>query len=69
MGAAVTISGTNFGSPQGSSTVKFNGTRVTSVTSWATGTVKVKVPTGATTGDVVVTVSGVASNGVKFTVN
>ncbi len=69
VGAAVTISGTNFGSSQGTSTVTFNGTKVTSVTSWATGTVKVKVPTGATTGNVVVTVNGVASNGVKFTVN
>lgn len=69
VGTAVTISGTNFGSSQGSSTVTFNGTRMTSFTSWSAGTIKVKVPTGATTGNVVVTVSGVASNGVKFTVN
>jgi len=69
VGAAVTISGTNFGSTQGSSTLTFNGTKATSFTSWSASTIKVKVPSGATTGNVVVTVNGAASNGVKFTVN
>ena len=66
---AVTITGTNFGSTQGSSTVKFNGTTATP-TSWgSTGTsIGVPVPSGATTGNVVVTVAGAASNGVSFTV-
>lgn len=67
VGAAVTISGTTFGSSQGSSTVKFNGTSAT-VTSWGASAIAVKVPTGATSGNVVVTVSSQASNGIAFTV-
>ena len=55
------------GSTQGSSTVKFNGTAGTP-TSWNATSIVVPVPSGATTGDVVVTVSGTASNGVAFTV-
>src|ERR1700731_4299981 len=33
VGASVTITGTNFGSPQGTSTVKFNTTTATTITS------------------------------------
>ena len=66
-GTSVTISGSNFGSSQGSSTVSFNGT-VATPTSWGSSTLRVPVPASATTGNVVVTVGGVASNGVKFTV-
>ena len=67
VGTPVTITGTNFGSTQGSSTVTFNGTAAT-VTSWSASSLVTSVPTGATTGNVVVTVGGVASNGVNFTV-
>jgi RHS repeat-associated protein len=67
LGATVTIAGTNFGSPQGTSTIKFNGTAATA-TNWSTTSITVTVPSGATTGNVVVTVSGVASNGKSFTV-
>ena len=67
VGASVTITGTNFGSTQGSSTLKFNTTTATA-TSWAATSIVATVPSGATTGNVVVTVSGVASNGVSFTV-
>jgi len=67
LGASVTITGTNFGTSQGASSVTFNGTSTTP-TSWSTTSITVPVPTGATTGNVVVTVSGVASNGVSFTV-
>ncbi len=67
VGASVTITGTNFGSPQGTSTVKFNGTTATATT-WTTTSIVTTVPTGATTGNVVVTVSGKASNGKSFTV-
>jgi YD repeat-containing protein len=66
-GIPTTITGTNFGSSQGSSTVTFNGTAAT-VTSWSATSIAVTVPTGATTGNVVVTVSGNASNGTTFTV-
>src|SRR5712691_3373275 len=67
VGASVTITGTTFGSTQGTSTVKFNGTTA-SVTTWGSSSIAVTVPSGATTGNVVVTVSNQASNGVNFTV-
>jgi hypothetical protein len=70
VGTSVTITGTNFGATQGSSTVKFNGTSATptSAANWGATSIVVPVPTGATTGNVVVTVGGLASNGVLFTV-
>src|SRR5689334_10931385 len=67
VGTSVTITGTKFGTSQGTSTVTFNGTTATP-TSWSATNIVVAVPSGATTGNVVVTVSGVASNGVAFTV-
>jgi hypothetical protein len=68
VGATVTITGTNFGSTRGTSTVKFNGKLVATYTSWSATSIKVVVPSGATTGNVVVLVNGVASNGQTFTV-
>ena len=68
VGTSVTISGANFGATQGTSTVKFNGTTATP-TSWSASSIVVPVPTGATTGNVVVTIGGQASNGVAFTVS
>ncbi len=68
VGAAVTITGTNFGATQGASTVTFNG-RPATATSWSATSIAVLVPTGATTGNVMITVAGVASNGVSFTVS
>ena len=62
VGTSVTIAGTNFGATQGTSTVTFNGTAGTP-TSWSATSIVVPVPSGATTGNVVVTVGGVASNG------
>jgi RHS repeat-associated protein len=67
VGTSVTVTGTNFGSTQGTSTVKFNGTSAT-VTSWSSGSIQVTVPSAATTGNVVVNVGGTNSNGVAFTV-
>jgi len=67
VGATVTIAGTSFGPGQGTSTVTFNGT-VAIPTSWGASSITVPVPSAATTGNVVVTVGGVASNGVQFTV-
>ena len=67
VGAPVTITGTNFGATQNGSTVKFNGTAATP-TSWSATSIVVPVPSGATTGNVVVTVGGQASNGIAFTV-
>src|SRR5207248_8846075 len=67
VGISVTIAGSNFGASQGTSTITFNGTSATP-TSWSNTSIVVPVPTGATTGNVVVTVNGLASNGVAFTV-
>ena len=64
--SSVTIEGSNFGSQTG--TVTFNGTSA-STTSWASGEIQTKVPSGATTGPVVVRTSGGQSSaGVTFTV-
>jgi regulation of enolase protein 1 (concanavalin A-like superfamily) len=67
IGTAVTITGSNFGATRGTSTVRFNGTTATP-TSWSTSSIVVPVPTGATTGPVVVTVNNVASNAVTFSI-
>ena len=67
VGASVTITGTNFGTTQGTSTVTFSGTPATP-TSWSATSIVTPVPSGATTGNVAVAVSGVASNGMAFTV-
>lgn len=67
VGTSVTIAGTNFGTSQGSSTVTLNGASLI-VTSWSASSIGVDIPAGATTSSVVVTVGGVASNGVSFTV-
>src|SRR6185503_8262224 len=67
VGTSVTITGTNFNATQGTSTVTFNGTAATP-TSWSATSISAPVPSGATTGPVVVTVSSQASNGATFTV-
>jgi len=66
VGDEVTISGTGFGTSQGSSTVKFNGVEA-DIVSWGNLQIVAEVPE-TTTGNVVVTVGGNASNGVSFTV-
>jgi hypothetical protein len=68
VGASVTITGANFGSTQGSGSVTFNGTTATMIGNWGATSIVATVPTGATTGNVVVTANGLASNGVSFTV-
>ncbi len=67
VGTGVTVTGSNFGTTQGTSAVTFNGTTA-AVTNWTGTSIAATVPTGATTGNVVVTVGGVASNGMVFTV-
>ena len=67
VGTTVTISGNNFGATQGSSTVTFNGTSATTISSWTATSISAQVPSGATSGNVIVTV-GVPSSGVNFTV-
>jgi hypothetical protein len=67
-GDTVTIAGRNFGDIQGNSMVAFNGTDATP-SKWSATSIEATVPAGATTGPVTVTVNGVVSNGVTFTVN
>ena len=64
----MTITGSNFGSTQGTSTTQFNGIATTPAT-WSATSILATVPGGATSGNVVVTVGGVASNGMNFAVN
>jgi hypothetical protein len=67
----VAINGVGFGATQETSTVTFKGIPVSNISifSWSDTSIVVQVPLGATTGNFVVTVNGIASNGVKFTVN
>jgi IPT/TIG domain len=67
IGISVTIAGTNFGATQGTSVVTFNGIAA-SVTSWSSSSIVAIVPLMTTTGPVIVTVGGVASNSETFTV-
>ncbi len=67
VGTIVTLRGSGFGATQGSSTISFNGTTATP-SAWNATSIRVPAPTGATTGNVVVTVAGAGSNGVLFTV-
>jgi len=67
IGTPVTISGTSFGSTQGTSTITFNGTAATP-NSWSATSILVGVPAGSTTGPVIVTVAGQSSNAVTFTI-
>ena len=65
-GTSVTITGSNFGVSQWQSTVTFNGVAA-AVTSWNANSIVATVPAAASTGNVVATVGGVASNGLSFT--
>ncbi len=65
--ATIKLTGTNFGATQGASTVTFNGVPG-SVTAWSNTSITVSVTYHATTGNLVVTVSGQSSNGIPFTV-
>lgn len=64
-GSTVTIFGTTFGSTQGSSTVTFNGLAA-AVSNWSNGVIVALVPPNVTAGPVVVTVNGMSSNGLGF---
>jgi len=68
LGGVITIAGSNFGIGQQLSTVSFNGT-VGYPTSWSDSTIVVPVPTGATTGPVIVNAAGFQSNAWTFEIN
>jgi hypothetical protein len=67
VGSSVTIKGSNFGTVQGTGLVAFNGSYAT-VSSWTGTNIVASVPPGTTTGPVTVTVNGIGSNGVQFTI-
>ncbi len=66
-GTYVEVWGSNFGASQGSSTVTINGTSVGTANNWADGVLGVVLPAGLSSGNLVVNVGGVASNGIPFT--
>jgi endoglucanase len=69
VGTSVTVTGSNFGTMQGTSTVRFGNTNAT-VTSWSAQSITATVPNiSAGAVSVVVTVGGVASNAATFTVS
>lgn len=67
VGDTITLTGSGFGAVQGSGTVTFNGVSAV-ITSWSSLSITVTVPS-TTTGNVVVSQSGLTSVGVSFTVN
>ncbi|MHB8894341.1 MAG: DUF5719 family protein [Candidatus Geothermincolia bacterium] len=64
----VTIAGVNFKATQGTSKVEFNGVNAGAAVSWSDTSIKVQVPYGAQTGNVLVTTSEGPSNTFPFTV-
>lgn len=69
-GGSVTINGSNFGTTQGSSTVRFGAIAVTGIASWSASQIAVTAPTNLPAGAyaVVVTVNGVSSNAATINV-
>jgi uncharacterized protein (TIGR03437 family) len=70
VGDTVTIQGTNFGTSQGSSTVQFNSVTATEILAWQDTVIIVKIPAGAGSGaiSVTVTVGSIESNTAAFTI-
>ena len=67
VGVVVALTGSNFGTSQGSSTISLNGTNAIA-TSWSSTNITVLVPTGATSGTFSVTVNGQTGQSTSFTV-
>src|SRR5579862_957370 len=67
VGSVVTISGLNFGTSQGASTISLNGTTAL-VTSWTDAAITALVPSGATSGTFSIVVNGETANSSTFTV-
>lgn len=67
-GDIIRIQGTGFGSTQGSSTVSLNGSTVSAIGRWGNTEIEATVPSGATSGNLIVAVATETSNAVAFTV-
>ena len=57
--SSVTVNGSSFGYPQGTSTINFNGVPATTITSWSDSQIVAQVPNAATTGPLAVVVNSV----------
>lgn len=68
VGSKVTITGTGFGNDRGTSTITFNNTLASSISSWSDKEIKLKVPDKATTGNVIIKQGTVESNRMAFEV-
>ena len=68
IGESITITGMKFGTTRNSSYVSVNGTQATDYTSWSDTSIVLKIPVGATSGNVIVNVSGKQSNAVAITI-
>lgn len=68
LGTLVTVTGQNFGASQGNSTITFGGVPATTVSAWSATSITATVPNTATTGNVLVVVNNLNSNGITFTV-
>ena len=64
--ALIKIAGTNFGATQSNGSVTVGGAP-SYVVSWSNTSIAIQVPSRATTGNIVVTAGGAASNGAAFT--
>jgi sugar lactone lactonase YvrE len=62
----IAITGTNFGATQGNSYVTINGA-LCGVTAWSDTSITIRVPSNASTGNLVVTAGGETSNSAAFT--
>jgi RHS repeat-associated protein len=62
VGYTITISGSAFGTSQGTSVVYFNGVQAAAIASWSDTQIVATVPSGASTGPVTVVENGVGSN-------
>ncbi|MCB0116870.1 MAG: IPT/TIG domain-containing protein [Caldilineaceae bacterium] len=66
--SVVTIAGSGFGASQGTSRVGIGGVEATQVVSWSATAIRVAVPDGAVSGDVVVEMNGDVASGGPFVV-
>ncbi len=68
VGDTIKIIGTNFGSTQGTSSVKFGIVSAATFINWTSAEIRVKIPIGASTDSINVSVSNKPSNKIRFKV-
>ena len=68
LGTQITLTGINFGDTRGTNFVSFNTYNATSYQSWTNTSIIVTVPNSALSGKISVTINGVKSNELDFTV-